>query len=270
MNKLQIGLLAVVVVVGGGAAYLFTHKTGPAPKMPAIVAPVLPATTDQVLVAKRDLVYGMALKDTDFGWTDWPKSTLPKGVVTKSESPMAAEDLLGALVRAPITKGDPMRRERLVKGPTNSMMSTLLASGHRAIAVDVSINSTAGGFILPNDRVDILRVYREPELTKERGDTVMAAELVVANVRILAIGPTVETKNGEGYVTGATATLELDPHQAELVLLAQRSGSLLLELRPIVDARPKEDEAVAPPPPEQVDNSMTIVRYGIPTSLRAR
>jgi pilus assembly protein CpaB len=266
MNKMQIGLLGVVVLLGGGAAYMFMHRSGPPPKAPAIVAPMLPPSTEQVLVAKHDLVYGTSLKDADYGWTDWPRATLPKGVMTKNESPSAAEDLQGSFVRAPIAKGEPIRRERLVKGASSAMMSTLLGPGKRAIAIDVSINSTAGGFILPNDHVDIVKVYREPELTRERGVDVMASEVVVANVRVLAIGQTVETKNGEPVVTGATATLELDPRQAESVLLAQRSGSLLLELRPLVDAH-REDEAVAP---EQPDTSMTIVRYGVSTSLRAR
>lgn len=267
MNKMQIALLAAVVLLGGGAAYFFMHRTPPV-KPPAIVAPVLPPMTDQVLMAKRDLAYGTALKEGDYGWVEMPKMSVPKGVVTKAETPNAIEDLAGALVRAPIAKGDPIRRDRVVKGPSTSMMSTLLSSGMRAIAIDVSINTTAGGFILPNDRVDIVKVFREPELTKERGFDVLGSELVVANVRVLAIGPTVETKSGEAVATGATATLELDPVQAEKVLLAQRSGTLLLELRPLADARPKEDQASFAP--ETPDTSMTIVRYGVPTSFRPR
>ena len=267
MNKLQIGLLATLVLLGGGVAYLFMHRA-PQAKPPAIVAPILPPMSDQVLIAKRDLGYGTALKEADFGWVETPKAGVPKGAVTKAESPNATEDLVGAFVRAPIAKGEPIRRDRYVKGASTSMMSTLLSSGMRAVAIDVSINTTAGGFILPNDRVDIVKVYREPELTKEHGFDVLGSELVVTNVRVLAIGPAVETKNGEAVVTGATATLELDPVQAEKVLLAQRSGTLLLELRAISDARPKEDQAVLPP--EAPDSTLTIVRYGVPTSLRPR
>ena len=84
----------------------------------------------------------------------------------------------------------------------------------------------------------------------------MQTELVVSNVRVLAMGQTVETKNGEAVVTGATSTLELDPHQAELVLLAQRTGSLSLALRPLVDAHPKDDTAETQP--ASADNAMTI------------
>ncbi len=269
MNKAQIAVLGVAVLAGGAAFMLMSRPaSAPPPKLPTVVAPIIPMMTDQVLVAKHDLPYGTALKDGDTEWIEWPKSTMPKGVITKGDSPRAMEDLKGSFVRAPITSSEPIRRERLVKGATPSMMSTLLSSGKRAIAIDVSLNSTAGGFILPNDRVDILKLYRDPELTKDRGADVMASELVVSNVRVLAMGQTIETKNGEAVVTGATATLELDPRQAEIVLLAQRSGTLSLELRPLVDARPKEGESETAETPS--DGSLTIVRYGVTTSLRAR
>lgn len=265
MNKAQIAVIGVAVAAGGGA-FMLMNRPAPAPAPVIMPAPVV-QLTDQVLVARHDLTYGAALKDADFGWIDWPKLSVPKGVVTKSASPNALEELKGSFVRAPIANGEPIRRERLVKGQTPGMMSTLLSSGKRAVAIDVSINSTAGGFILPNDRVDILKVFRDPELTKERGADVMGSELVVSNVRVLAMGQTVETKNGEAVVTGATATLELDPRQAELVLLAQRTGTLLMELRPLVDAHPKDDAVSAPEP---ADTQMTIVRFGVSTSLRPR
>ncbi len=266
MKKAQIAVLGVALAAGFGAVMMM-NRPGPAPQIRAIVAPIV-QSTDQVLVAKKDLTYGMSLNDADFGWLDWPKNSLPKGAVIKSATPNAVEELKGSFVRAPIPLGEPIRRERLVKGATPSMMSTLLGSGKRAVAIDVSANTTAGGFILPNDRVDILRFYRDAELTKDRGADVMVSEVVVTNVRVLAMGQTVETKNGEAVVTGATATLELDPRQAELVLLAQRTGQLAMELRPLVDAQPKDDNTLFS---ELNDGaSMTIVRFGVTTSLRPR
>jgi pilus assembly protein CpaB len=267
MNKAQIVVGAVALIAGGGAFIVMNKQQAPMPKLPAVIAPII-ATTDQLLVAKRDLTYGTSLTANDLTWTEWPKGSLPKGAIVKSATPNATEELKDSFVRAPIANGEPIRRERLVKGATPGMMSTLLGSGKRAIAIDVSANTTAGGFILPNDRVDIFKLYRDPELTKERGADAMATELVVSNVRVLAMGQTVETKNGEAVVTGATSTLELDPHQAELVLLAQRTGSLSLALRPLVDAHPKEDTAETTP--SQADGAMTIVRYGVSTSLHAK
>jgi len=194
---------------------------------------------------------------------------VPKGVLRKSEAPNAKEEVKALYVRIPISNGEPVRRERLVKGSAAGLMSTLLSSGKRAVAIDVSLNTTAGGFILPNDHVDLIRTFRDAEQTKERGVDVVGSEVILRNVRVLAMGQTVETKNGESVVTGGTATLELDPRQAELVILSQRTGQISLALRALVDANPKDDSAELTVP-DQPDETMTIVRYGNPSVLRGK
>ena len=120
----------------------------------------------------------------------------------------------------------------------------MLPSGMRAVAINIdpSGGATAGGFILPNDRVDVIRVYRDEEQTKALGVEVNTAQTILTNVRVLAIGQTVQEKGGEKTVVGANATLELDPAQAELIVLAQRTagaGNLHLTLRSMLDAAGK-------------------------------
>ena len=109
MNKAQVAVLAVAVLAGGGAFMIMSRPTqAPAPtRLPAVVTPIVPTMTDQVLVAKRDLPYGTALTDLDIEWMDWPRSTIPKGVITKNEAPHALEDLKGSFVRAPIGAAEP-------------------------------------------------------------------------------------------------------------------------------------------------------------------
>jgi pilus assembly protein CpaB len=262
MNKAQIAVLGVAMVAGGGAFVMLNSET-PAPQPMQMLAPQAP-TTDQVLVAARDLSYGAALGEPDTTWIEWPINAVPKGVLRKSESPDIKQDLQGSYVRTPIANGEPIRRERLVKGQTPGLMSTVLAAGRRAVAIDVSPNTTAGGFILPNDHVDVIRLFRDPDQGAHAGSD-MNSEVILKNVRVLAMGPIFETKNGETVVTGATATLDLEPKQAELVILAQRTGQLALMLRPIADALADEKpQAVAPEDP------MTIVRFGVPSTIRAR
>lgn len=267
MNKAQIAVLSVAVAAGGGAFLLMNGSSSP-PPIPTLLAPA-PVENEQVLVATRDLSYGTSLADADTNWIDWPKNAVPVGVIRKSESPNAKEDIKSSYVRTPIANGEPVRRERLIKGATAGLMSTMLSSGKRAVAIDVSVNTTAGGFILPNDRVDVMRTFRDQEQTKERGVEVVSSEVVLKNVRVLAMGQTVELKNGESVVTGATATLELDPRQAELVVLAQRTGQLALALRPLVDALTKNEDAETPLA-DGADNSMTVVRYGVSSTLHAK
>ena len=119
-------------------------------------------------------------------------------------------------------------------------MSAILPSGMRAVAIkiDNSGDDYAGGFILPNDRVDVITISRDDEATKARGVEVLGAQTILTNVRVLAIGQNVQEENGKKVVVGGNATLELDPQQAELVVLAQQAGNanLHLALRSLADS----------------------------------
>lgn len=203
--------------------------------------PAAPIATDQVLVATRDLPYGAALSDGDTAWIEWPKASLPNGAMSKSKAPNAKQDVKSSFVRVPISSGEPLRRERLITSPTAKLMSATLSPGRRAVAIDIAPQgaNAAGGFILPNDHVDVVRTFRNPE----RGVEVPGSETIATNVRVLAMGQTVEMKNGETAVTGVTATLELDQHQTELVILGQRTGQLALALRAMADWNSNDESA---------------------------
>lgn len=268
MNKAQITVLALALLAGGGAFFLIGSPED-VPQLPIVQAPP-PQQNDEVLVAAHDLSYGAELHDEDMNWIAWPKDAVPQGVVRKSETPNAKEDIKTSYVRVPISNGEPIRRERLVKGVTAGLMSTMIPAGKRAVAIDVSLNTTAGGFILPNDHVDVLRIFRDQELTRELGVESMASEVVLTNVRVLAMGQTIEKKNDQPVVTGATATLELDPRQAEMVVLAQRTGQLTLVLRPITDAFAKDSDAETAQVNDGNDGSLTIVRRGVSISQRSK
>ncbi len=265
MNKAQIAVLAVALAAGG-AAFMMMNNTSPPPETPVVQA-APPVVTDMVLVATRDLTYGTEIVDTDMSWTEWPKASLPVGSLTRSESPNAQEDVKTSYVRIPISGGEPIRKDRLIKGVTAGLMSTMIPTGKRAIAIDVTLNNTAGGFILPNDRVDVIRTFRDAEATKDTGHEVYGSEVVLTNVRILAMGQTIEKKGAEPVVTGSTATLELDPHQVELVILAQRTGQLTLSLRPITDAIAK-DASAETALKEDNDGALTVVRRGVAANIR--
>ena len=117
-------------------------------------------------------------------------------------------------------------------------MSAILPSGKRAVAVRVTAQSTAGGFILPNDRVDLIHTVNQ---TSE-GQTRFVSQTLLANIRVMAIDQTIEEQDGERVVVGKTATLELSPSEVELVASAEKEGSLSLSLRSMADM--KIDDAV--------------------------
>jgi pilus assembly protein CpaB len=260
MNQRLIIAGAIAAVAFGAAYVLFAVGQSASPSQAkAQVAPAV--DVDQVLVARRDLPMGIAVNESAVGWQIWPKAAVSDLMITKSGDAGAIEDVKGSMTRVSMIRGEPVRRDKLIKAGEGGFMSAILPSGMRAVAIkiDNSGDSSAGGFILPNDRVDVVRVARDDEATKARGVEVLTSQTILANVRVLAIGQNVEEQNGKKVVTGANATLELDPDQVRLIVLAQHSGSsnLHLVLRSLADSGGPAETVVGGPKDE-----LTVVRFG--------
>jgi pilus assembly protein CpaB len=227
-------------------------RGGSKPAPVATPAPVVPKI--EVLVAASDLPLGQAVKAEHLRWQAWPEESAAP-LIKKSDSPAAADELAGWIVRNPILAGEPVRREKLVKG-SGGYMSAILPSGMRAVAISIDNRgaTSAGGFILPNDRVDVISTT---QLESDSGSGSASSEIILTNIRVLAIGQTVQERNGEKVVTGETATLELTPAQSEMVVLAQKVGQLSLALRSIADV----NETGTPVREER--GTLQIIRYGV-------
>ncbi|MEL7428538.1 MAG: Flp pilus assembly protein CpaB, partial [Pseudomonadota bacterium] len=127
--------------------------------------------------------------------------------------------------------GEPIRESKIVRAG-KGYMSAILPAGQQAIATSISTATSAGGFILPNDRVDVIMTRRAEE--DEGGNFI--TETVLENVRVLAIDQTIEEKDGESVVVGETATLQLSPDQAKILTVAQQMADRLsLALRSLED-----------------------------------
>ena len=254
-------VLVLGVALAAGAAAMFLTHGGQKSQTPIIQALPAPSQieTDEVLTAAADLPMGKLIAEPDLQWTVWPRSAVGAGMLRRADAPNIVADLKGAVSRASFVGGEPIRREKLVKGPNAGFMSAMLPSGARAVAINIDSQgaTSAGGFILPNDRVDVLRTYRDEDAGKDAYIT----QTLLQNVRVLAIGQNVQEKNGQSVVVGSNATLEVDPRQAEIVVLAQRVGQLSLVLRSMLDSS-RGDSA----PPESTDNALTIVRFGVAAS----
>ena len=234
---LRVVLLIVALAAGGGAATLAVAMRGNS-TVATVVQPARQAPMQDVLVASADLGQGQALTKDNMRWQSWPESALNPAYVGRSARPDALETLAGSIVRSRMISGEPIRDEKLV--PLNAgFLSAILPAGKRAVAVRISAESTAGGFILPNDRVDVLHTVAKEGQSEGQKEHVSRA--ILKNVTVLAIDQSVDekskdTKNREKVVVvGKTATLELDPQQAEVLAAAEATGTLSLALRSAAD-----------------------------------
>lgn len=254
MKKSRLLVLALAVAAAGGA---FVMANAPKPVVEVQAPAPIPAATEDVLTASHDLPGGTVVGDGDIGWQAWPKTGLTSNMVLRSAEPKASEDAKGSIVRTVIFAGEPIHREKLIKG--SGFMSAMLPSGKRAVAINIDSqgSTSAGGFVLPNDRVDVVHIYQDQSKSSlPGGQSTMTSETLLRNIRVLAIGQNVQDKNGQSVVVGSNATLELDPIEAETIILAQRSGQLSLTLRSVLDQN--QDAGGT----EKVDKTMTVVRYG--------
>jgi pilus assembly protein CpaB len=256
MNTARIVVLTIAIGAGGVAAYLASGPDKP-PTEPAVQLP-----TVDVLVAKSDIGLGKSVTRDDLQWQTWPTATASGSFIRRTERPDAPTQILGWIARAPFIAGEPIREQKLVKADGSGFMAAILPTGMRAISTEISPETGAGGFILPNDRVDVILSKREKNPDRNGPDTI-SSEIILTNVRVLAIDQAPKEKDGQNAVVGKTVTLELKPEQAETLARSRQSGTLALALRSIADLN-----AVEAKPDDQAPkrgDSVNIVRYGIPS-----
>jgi pilus assembly protein CpaB len=235
MKAARIAVLVVAVGAGGVAAYLASGiNNQPAP--PPAEKPVVQIDTTEILVAKNDLNMGQVVTAQDIAWQVWPSAAASPSFLRKSEHADAIKEFTGAIARSPFVAGEPIRPDKLIRADGSGFMAALLPSGMRAISTDISPETGAGGFILPNDRVDVILTRRDRETEKVTGIEAHVSETILRDIRVLAIDQTIEDKGGVRVVVGKTATLELTPHQSETLAVSRQRGIITLALRSLIDA----------------------------------
>jgi pilus assembly protein CpaB len=259
MKTARLVVLGIAVVAGGGAALLAGRSDAPPPAPP----PAAAIDTVEILVAKKDINIGQSVQAADMGWVAWPAEAASPLFVRRTEHGDAIEQLAGAIARAPVATDEPLRESKLIKARGSGYLAAILPAGMRAVSTEISPETGAGGFILPNDRVDVILSRRDKEAERLTGVETMVGETLLSDVQVLAIDQAVEEKNGQRVVVGKTATLELTQRQAETLAMGRLMGSLSLALRSLVDrSKPSADL------PEDVvaSNRINMVRFGVTTT----
>jgi pilus assembly protein CpaB len=257
MKAARLVVLGVAVAAGGIAAYLAAGKKAPPPPPPVAAAPAL--ETVEVLVAKSDLSRGQVIQGQDIGWQAWPTAAANTSFIKKSAEPDAVNKFVGAIVRVAMLAGDPIRGPYVVVAKGSGFMAAILPKGMRAVAVDISAVTSAGGFILPDDRVDVVLTRRDK--SGASGGDNFTSDTILRNVRVLAVDQSIDEKGDTKVALGKTATLELTQSQAETLEQAHQLGTISLTLRSILDSPSSPAEG------EEEDDakrqSINTIRFGV-------
>lgn len=239
MKPARIILLVVALVAGGLAAFLVTRGSS-RPVQQVVETQTIQEARTQVLVAKAPIGMGERLGPALLEWQDWPEGAVRPEYVTISAMPEAPTQLTDAIARFEFFPGEPIREAKLVRAD-QGYLSAVLSEGMRGVSVSVTAASSAGGFVVPNDRVDVV-------LTTQTAAG-QHSEVLLSNVRVLAIGkrlgemgtsgggedPSAPAPTPETFDSSTIATLELSPAQAETLINASTRGQLTLTLRSVVD-----------------------------------
>lgn len=256
MKPARLIVAGIAVFAGLGAAVMLAGRKPPPPAAPLPVVEA-PAGVD-VLVARTSVPIGGVFTTSDIGWVSWPEQFASGPFIRRTDRPEALTEYVGAIARQPFAANEPIRDEKVVKSGNAGFLSAILPSGKRALAINIDSRgaTSAGGFILPNDHVDVIVSFKDEAESERRDHDVYASRTLLKNIRVLAIGQKITEKDGEKTVIGETATLELDPEQAEDIITAQRQGALSLALRSLTDISHVEAQTAAR------QRGVTIIRYG--------
>ena len=273
-------LLIAGLVVAGVLVFTQARKLG----TPTVVAaPVseepVAAQVEYVdiLVATGEIPFGTRLNESHLKWLQWPAEVLSPEFISNQDRPQAMTELVGSVARSVIYENEPISERKLVKPGTQGLMANMINSGMRAVTTRISVDTAAGGFIQPGDRVDIIlttTVEQNPNLqaVQSRQES-FTANTIFENVRVLAIDQTFSTNSESGAsVIGSTATFEMSQGDAEILQESVAQGDITLTLRPIGPIGTRDGKSHARVKQKKTDqvSAMTVYRGGQATQVAVR
>ncbi len=244
MKVLIVGIVVLALAVAGVSTYLIQSFGGEENLEELQKQAEKPKS--RVLVAARDLRLGEVLAPEAMAWQNWAEEAVNQQfIVVLKEDQMAPrmKDFEGAVVRRPISTGEPILASKVFKRDKPGFLSGVLDGGMRAVSFSVSANTAASGFILPGDRVDILLTHgkfkdalRKIQAGKKADPDepllvlAQTTETILKNVKVIAVNQAVDLAEGN-VIPASTITLELTPKLAEKLITARTMGKLSMTLR---------------------------------------
>ncbi len=261
MDMTRILILVGALGAAGVAAFLARGLMGGGQNQ-ATAAENLQLT--EIMVASHAIEVGAKIVPGDLKWQGWPKTALDPSFITKEAQPQALEDAAeGSVARMPLVTGEPITVSKVIKADGAGFLAAVLTPGKRAVGVKLSAERGAGGFILPNDRVDVIMTRKVG--ADAAGNPHYRAATVLRDVRVLAIDQTSQEEGDSKSIVGKTATLELSGQQAEVVSLAEAMGDLSLSLRSLTNSDQPSDEDEIKGLNNEDSSQISVLRFGVPS-----
>lgn len=196
-----------------------------------------PIAGEQVLVASADIAQGAAIKPGDLAWRQFPTASVNGAFIRQSAQPSASSEFVGAVARRSFVAGEPIVAVSVVQPNNRGFMAAELHPGFRAVAIKIKPETSAGGFIQPNDHVDVLlTVSNEHSDNSGSSNKEVSSTVVLEDVRVLALDQTTQTQaagDAPQHVDADIAVLELNPDDARALAAADALGDLSLSLRSV-------------------------------------
>jgi pilus assembly protein CpaB len=170
------------------------------------------------------MAFGTDITPDKVRFVDYPNTSIPPGAFTNAQALLPEGKKRVALM--PIAINEPILPNKISAEGQGASIAALLPEGMRAASVRINDVSGVAGFVQPNDSVDVLITRQLP------GDarSTQVTDVLLQNVHVLAIDQ--DSKNADGTPKVArTATLEVNPLDAQKLALAQQVGDLSLVLR---------------------------------------
>ncbi len=257
-NRILI-VVAAFALVGAGLLVSQAFRASP-PPVPVTPAPAPPVLSSGVLVAGADLPAGKFLEEDDLVWHDRPNTALRPDFFVEGSDISAT--LVGAMLIRSVRTGEPILRNDAILPRDRGFLSAKLTPDKRSVSVAVDEVSGNAGLIQPGDHVDVI-VTRTLAPTEPPARQVVG-EMVAENLRVIAVDQALRAEAEQGqaetvkqethgtpanaaprHATARTVTLEVTPHQAELLVVAAALGKLTLTLRSVAE-RSGESPTAAP------------------------
>jgi pilus assembly protein CpaB len=262
------GLILIGLSLALAVIALYFLRTGSPPPAPVAEQPTL-----SIVVASAALNFGDHVGPDKVRLVPWPQDAVPEGAFKKLEDVVGkGEDRVALQSIAP---GEPILDSRISGSGARATLSSIIGANMRAVTLHVTDTTGVAGFVLPNDRVDVL-------LTRQQQSN-PTTDILLQNVKVLAIDQVAQSTSDKDRkdkpMVAKVVTVEVSPVDAEKLVLAQQLGTLSLALRnyasvhevdtgsvsantlwptPPTDPEKKPAAEPAAPPPKAI--SVTVLR----------